>query len=384
MSEAPPVERKWDFDRVVRVIITVASFVIFFALVRYLADVLIPFTVALLLAFLLNPVVTALEVKLGRTAAVLTTVFGTGVVVFAVSLMLVYVAGKEIMSLRDLAQDFVRAPTAEDVQGVRQAFDEFVDKQENPTIRRVLLDARAELAELDLQNFEVVPLLRRVAGTVMPGVVGLVSGVLSFVLGLTVLVVIVLYLVFLLMDYPKLAGTWREFLPPKYRTDIIGFTEEFHLAMSRYFRGQFIIAMITGVIFAIGFSMIGLRMAVLLGLFIGLLNMVPYLQIAGLIPALFFGLVHGAESNMSVMTSLILVLVVFAVAQLIQDGLLTPKIMGQTVGLRPVILLLGVFIWGKLLGFLGVVLAIPLTCLGIAYYRRSVLGDMTAKAIEAE
>ena len=85
--------------------------------------------------------------------------------------------------------------------------------QENPTIRRVLLDARAELAELDLQNFEVVPLLRRVAGTVMPGVVGFVSGALSFVLGLTVLVVIVLYLVFLLMDYPKLAGTWHDFLP---------------------------------------------------------------------------------------------------------------------------------------------------------------------------
>ena len=93
---------------------------------------MIPFAVALLLAFLLNPIVTALEVKLGRTAAVLTTVFGTGVVVFALSLVLVYVAGTEIMSLRDLAQDFVRAPTAEDVQGVRQAFDEFVEAPGEP------------------------------------------------------------------------------------------------------------------------------------------------------------------------------------------------------------------------------------------------------------
>jgi predicted PurR-regulated permease PerM len=77
----------------------------------------------------------------------------------------------------------------------------------------------------------------------------------------------------------------------------------------------------------------------------------------------------------------LLVLVVFAVVQLVQDGVLVPKIMGKTVGLRPVVILLGIFIWGKLLGFLGLILAIPLTCLGLAYYRRFVLGDRDAKAI---
>ena len=71
--------------------------------------------------------------------------------------------------------------------------------------------------------------------------------------------------------------------------------------------------------------------------------------------------------------SLLLVVAVFAVAQLIQDAVLTPRIMGKATGLRPAIMLLGVCIWGQLLGFLGLVLAIPLTCLGLAYYRRVVL-----------
>jgi predicted PurR-regulated permease PerM len=64
---------------------------------------------------------------------------------------------------------------------------------------------------------------------------------------------------------------------------------------------------------------------------------------------------------------------VFAVVQVIQDALIVPRIMGNATGLRPVAILLGVFIWGKLLGFMGLLLAIPLTCLGIAYYRRFVL-----------
>ena len=79
------------------------------------------------------------------------------------------------------------------------------------------------------------------------------------------------------------------------------------------------------------------------------------------------------------LVSVVLVLLVFAVVQVIQDAILTPRIMGKTTGLRPVAILLGVFIWGKLLGFLGLLLAIPLTCLGVAYYQRVVLGREDAQ-----
>ena len=84
-------------------------------------------------------------------------------------------------------------------------------------------------------------------------------------------------------------------------------------------------------------------------------------------------IVRSIEKDTSLLWSALLVLIVFAVVQTIQDTLLTPRIMGKQTGLKPVAILLGVFIWGKLLGFLGVLLAIPLTCLGLAYYRRFVL-----------
>ena len=83
-------------------------------------------------------------------------------------------------------------------------------------------------------------------------------------------------------------------------------------------------------------------------------------------------------------TSLLLTLSVFVVAQLVQDAFLVPRIMGKATGLRPAIILLGVFVWGKILGFLGLVLAIPLTCLGLAYYRRSVLRLRNVQVVASE
>lgn len=387
-NQPAPPQRKWDFDRVFRLILSIITIVALFMLVRFLSDVLIPFAVALLLAFLLNPIVTAIDSRLERrTLSVLITVFGTGVVAAAVMLMLFYIGGREISSLQQLVQDFARGSNVGGVQHIGEAFDNYVDRIENDTVRQYLIETRDHIREnrekylTSLQPSNVVDWFM---STVAPWLVGVVSGVLGFILGITGLVVIVLYLVFLLIDYPLMARTWRGFLPPKQRDDIIGFLDEFRLAMSLYFRGQFIIAMIVGVLFAIAFKLIDLRMAILLGLTIGMLNMVPYLQIVGMVPALLLGFVRGLESGGRVWLPPLLVFLSFCVVQTIQDAVLTPRILGKSVGLRPVLLLLGVFIWGKLLGFLGVVLAIPLTCLGLAYYKRFVLGDLAARAIEPE
>jgi predicted PurR-regulated permease PerM len=182
-----------------------------------------------------------------------------------------------------------------------------------------------------------------------------------------------IYLIFILLDYPKYRSDWRNLLPSDYRQHVTGFLTEFDAVLRRYFRGQFVIAMSTGVMFAIGFSIIGLPMAVPFGLFCGALNMVPYLQIISFVPAIGLVLLSYLSGQSDLVWSLVFLLAVFGIVQLIQDAVLTPKIMGKAVGLSPVAVLLGVFIWGKLLGFLGLLLAIPLTCLGIAYYRRLVL-----------
>ncbi len=215
----------------------------------------------------------------------------------------------------------------------------------------------------------VVELLRRIA----VGGVSVLNFTLQLILGATVIVLILLYLVFLLMDYPNYKESWKTFLPPAYRQRVLDFLEEFEIVLRRYFYAQFLIASLTGILFAVGFSLIGLPMAIPFGLFIGVLNMVPYLQIVAIVPAALLAVLRSVGGDSSLLASFVWVGVVFAVVQFVQDGLITPRIMGKVTGLSPIAILLGMFIWGKLLGFLGLLLAIPLTCIGIAYYRRFVL-----------
>ena len=212
------------------------------------------------------------------------------------------------------------------------------------------------------------------AKNLAPGIQGLLTGVYGFFAGLVGLVIVVLYLVFLLNDFGDVEGKWQNLLPPRFRQSIVGFVHDFSAVMGRYFRGQVIIAATTGVLFAIGFSILDLRLAVVLGLGVGLLNMVPYLQLVGVIPAVLLSILHALETpDVGIWMGLLGLVIVFAAIQLVQDAILVPRIMGEVTGLRPAVMLLGIFVWGKLLGFLGLVLAIPLTGLLITYYQRHIL-----------
>ncbi len=143
--------------------------------------------------------------------------------------------------------------------------------------------------------------------------------------------------------------------------------------MNKYFRGQGLIAFIVGVLFSIGFLIIDFPMAIALGMFIGLLNMVPYLQMVGFIPTIILALAKSAETGENFWIILLMALAVFAIVQTIQDAFLTPKIMGEVTGLNAAIILLSLSIWGSLLGMLGMIIALPITTLLLNYYQRYVV-----------
>ena len=408
-------ESRYTVDRVVRMVLSAVGIVVVVLLLRYLADVLIPFAAAVILAYLLNPLVTAFEKKTGhRGLAVAMTIGGLGVVALAVAIMVVPLminqAGRFRDSLEKLRDDLAASAQVETAEpetspepdgirdGVagatdkstlgwrelRDGWEEYRRDTESLSRRDRLHRLRESVAGTYVgelidkavaytKSDEFSTLLVNAAKRVAIGGWTVVAFMLNLVLGLTGLIIVLLYLVFLLMDFPEYTRTWRTFLPPQYRDGIVEFLEQFDAAMRRYFRGQAVVALLMGILFAIGFSIIRLPMAVPLGLFVGLLNMVPYLQTVGLVPGVLLAALRAVELESSLGVSVILLLLVFAVAQIIQDSLITPRVMGKATGLRPVAILLGVFIWGKLLGFLGLLLAIPLTCLGIAYYRRYVL-----------
>lgn len=405
-------DRPYTFDRVVRLLLSAAALAIVFLLMRYLSDVLLPFAAAVILAYLLNPLVAQFERKTSsRGLAVLITLSGLSLVALALMALLVPLMLGQARRFRDdldrLQQDMAvtSAAVGEAAARAPTQLPDAPDEAERTALGwRELTTAWHQYREDagQLPRAERLRAFRKaVAGTYIGGAIDsllqytrsedfralaaeglkrIAAGgwtVLTFgvnvLIGLAGLIIVLVYLVFLLLDYPEYARQWRSFLPPTYRDAIVDFLEQFNTAMRRYFRGQSVVALFTGTLFVIGFSLIGLPLAVPLGMFIGLLNMVPYLQAVGLVPAIFLAALRALEGDSGLVMAIVWVAVVFVVVQVIQDTLITPRIMGQATGLRPVAIMLGVFIWGKLLGFLGLLLAIPLTCLGIAYYRRYVL-----------
>jgi predicted PurR-regulated permease PerM len=143
--------------------------------------------------------------------------------------------------------------------------------------------------------------------------------------------------------------------------------------MNGYFRAQTNIVIVVGILFAVGFKMIGLPFGVLLGISLGLMNYVPYLQLVGLIPAVALAGLHALETDSNFWMILGFVLLVFVVVQLAQDVYLTPKFMGDFSGFNPAIILLSLSIWGSLLGMIGLIIAIPLTSLLVSYYRKYII-----------
>jgi predicted PurR-regulated permease PerM len=183
-------------------------------------------------------------------------------------------------------------------------------------------------------------------------------------------VVTPVYFVFFLMagrKEPKKLEEYLPFLKPETRKDVVFLADEFVNIMVAFFRGQLVIAFLQGVLFAIGFSIVGLKFGLILGLLLGFLNIIPYLgSIVGLgvcLPLAYFQ--EGGGLGV-----LIGVVVVFVIVQLIEGYLLTPKIMGDRTGLHPVAIIVAVFFWGSALGgILGMILAIPLTAFLVVFWR---------------
>ena len=132
-------------------------------------------------------------------------------------------------------------------------------------------------------------------------------------------------------------------------------------------------ALIVGTLFSIGFSIIHLPLAILLGIFIGLINMVPYLKIVGIIPTATMGLLRSVETGQSLGSVFLGIAIVFILIQMTEDLILTPKIMGKVTGLNPAVILLSLSIWGSLMGVVGIIIALPMTTLIMSYYKRYVL-----------
>ena len=357
-----PNDRSFTFDRVVQLALFAGLAWGLVLLLDYLSDVLLPFVIGLVVAYFLDPVTNRVQhVIKQRVLAALFTLVSITLAVSLVAWFMVPMVGNELAQMGRTVSKM--AANTELAQAAKEHLPENVWEEVNEILKR-------DDVKRYLTSDGAVQMAKDTAKNLLPGAWGVLSGAANVLTFITGILVIMLYVVFLLIDYHNMAARWRDYLPPSIRDDVSGFVEEFIQATNRYFRSQALVACCVAVLFAIGFSTIGLPLAILMGIFIGLLNMVPYLQIVGTIPCLLLAGLKALEQGDNFLGALGLVLLVFGVVQLIQETVLVSRFQGEAMGLSPAIILLSISVWGKLLGFLGLILALPLTCLGLAYYRR--------------
>lgn len=198
------------------------------------------------------------------------------------------------------------------------------------------------------------------------------ASVVRWIFGLLGWAVVPVYFAFFLMSDPgpkgrQNLGDFLPFLKQETRQDVVYLVNEFVNIVVAFFRGQLIIAFLQALLFAVGFSVVGLRYGFVIGLALGFLNIIPYLgSIIGLgvaLPLAFFQAGGG-------LSTLIGVIVVFTVVQCIEGYVLTPKIMGDRTGLHPMVIIVAIFFWGSALdGIMGMILAIPLTAFLVVFWR---------------
>ena len=355
-------DRSFTFDRVVQLALFAGLAWGLVLLLDYLSDVLLPFVTGLVVAYFLDPVTNRVQhVIKQRVLAALFTLVSITLVVSLVVWFMVPMVGNELAEMGRTVSKM--AANTELAQAAKEHLPENVWEEVNEILKR-------DDVKRYLTTDGAVQMAKDTAKNLLPGAWGVLSGAANVLTFITGILVIMLYVVFLLIDYHNMAARWRDYLPPSIRDEVSGFVEEFIQATNRYFRSQALVACCVAVLFSIGFSTIGLPLAILMGIFIGLLNMVPYLQIVGTIPCLLLAGLKALEQGDNFLGALGLVLLVFGVVQLIQETVLVSRLQGEAMGLSPAIILLSISVWGKLLGFLGLILALPLTCLGLIYYRR--------------
>ena len=353
--------KPFTFDRVMRIVFGIALISGLVYLVTLLRDALLPFLIAWLLAYMMQPFVKFFQYKLRLRSRILSIMALFVSMVLIITLLVVMVV-PSITEEADKTIELLRThdPGEGHIPFIPQAWLDY-------------LEANVDFTQLmDYLNKEN---LLKATKQIAPQVWSFLSNTFSVLLSVTMVFLIMLYFIFILLDYEKIANGWPQLIPGKYRPFVEGLVEDVECNMNRYFRGQALIALCVGVLLAVGFKIIDFPLAVTLGLFIGVLNLIPYMQTIGIIPMLILALLRSAETGENFWIIFGLALLVLGIVQMIQDLFLTPRIMGKAMGLNPAIILLALSIWGTLLGFIGLIIALPLNTLCLSYYKRFILQD---------
>ena len=364
------------FDRFIRGTLFVALLALFVAGINWLSAVLLPFFAAWAIAWILAPVVNFLYVRCyirPRFLAVILTLIGATAIAVGALWLIVPPFLDGILHIKDALLRYLQNDSGHVVlpNWMQNLLQEWLDSLQ---------------LEHKLKQGNVLQMLR----TSLPHVWNVVQSTANVVISLASSAFALLYLVLLLADYDHYATIWLKYVPRSQRAFLEKLSNDMAHNMRGYFRGQMLVAISNGVMFSIGFWLIGLPMPVGMGIFVGVLSFIPYIQVLGILPAALLSLLQMADTGSSFWGMMALVFLVYVVVQVLQDTIFTPRIMGQIMGLSPAVVLLSLSVWGYIAGIIGLMVALPLTTLMLAYYQRYILEEpvqdesYTDETLEAE
>jgi len=366
------MKREITFDRAARFVGAIALVLTIFFLINYLSGVLLPFAVAWLLAYLMMPLVKFVQYKMhvkSRVASIVISMVAVVAVIVGVVWMIIPPMIEQFEKLGDLIAAYVQ--TSSDTESLPGA------------ARRWASNHRQQIEEF-LYSSNFTDGLK----SALPSVFSVVGKTASVAMSVVASLITLLYMFFIMLDYEYLCDNWIKIFPKKNRPFWRALASDAESELNKYLRGQGLVALIMGILFCIGFTIIDFPMAIGLGIMIGIMDMVPYLHTFALIPTVGLALLKAADTGQNFWWILIGALAVFLIVQLICDLIVTPKVMGSAMGLNPAVLLLSLSVWGALLGFIGLIIALPLTTLLMAYYQRYITHedeiDDDAHMIESE
>ena len=348
------VQKEITFDKFIRWTGIILLIVFILYAVNYLSAVLIPFFVAWVFAYLLYPIVKFIENKLHVRIRALSIILTFIVVIAALSLLVYLLIPPMIEQFGKLYEILTRwlHQTTHTNNITAWISDRILENQET------------------IQNFLKSRDFTDALKTAAPKLFNFVSQTASVVISIEASLITLLYTFFILLDYEYLTTNWIRIFPKKNRPFWRVLAKDVERELNNYIRGQGTVAFCMGVMFCVGFTIMDFPMAISLGIIIGILDLVPYLHTFALIPTAFLAMLKAADTGQSFWLIFGMAVGLFIVVQVISDMVVTPKIMGKAMGLNPAILLLSLSVWGALLGFIGLIVALPLTTLIIAYWKR--------------
>ncbi|WP_302996503.1 AI-2E family transporter, partial [uncultured Muribaculum sp.] len=346
--------RYWTVDRIMWLVIGLAMTAALIYLVRYLSNVLLPFFVACFIAYILQPIVN-MNRRLTRTKGRVIPSILTLVDMAVVIALVVYIFLPSVLKELNMLGGILKSVSSGDVQLPKfyVTVVDFINKYFNPDNISGMLDGS-----------HIEALLSK-GSSLLEESIGVVMEILSWLLTL-------IYILFILIDYPQISRGFKLIIPHKYRPRTMVVVRDVENSMNHYFRGQGVVAMCAAVFYCIGFSIVGLPLAIPMGIIVGVLYMIPYFQYVTLIPVAAICFVYSLGGSVEFLPEMGKCLLVYVVSQCICDYVITPHIMGKEMGLNPAIILLSLSVWGSLLGIIGMIIALPVTALIMTYYERYV------------